>query len=71
MTENKILKLIKYAKKIDNSKIHFGIQINDGNIEITFLDSVSLDIVKENLDNQPYKEVKKILKSYKVLSSIN
>lgn len=68
MTEKQILKLIKYAKSINNSKIHLGIEITNGIIEITFLDSVSLDIIQENLNNKTYKEVKKILKSYKVLS---
>ncbi len=68
LTEEEILELIKYAKTIEKSKIHIGIHIENGKTTISFADSVSLDIVKESLENKTYKEIKKILKSYKVLS---
>jgi len=68
LTDEEVLKLIKYAKTIKNSKIHIGINIEFDKLTISFADSVSLDIVKESLENKSYKEIKKILKSYKTLS---
>lgn len=68
MKEKEIFKLIKFAKKIPNSKIHFGIETGNNQICLTFIDSVTLDIIQENMQNKTYKEAKKIVKAYKTLS---
>ena len=67
MKTKKIAKLIKHAKKIENSSVHIGIQVVNGKVSLTFLDSMTLDIIQEGLHNKSYKEAKKILKAYKTL----
>ena len=68
MTEKEIFKLIKFAKKVP-SKTHFGVETGNNQICLTFIDSVTLDIIQENMQNKTYEEAKKIVKAYKTLSS--
>lgn len=69
MTKEEIFKLIEIAQKIPNSKIHFGIETGNNEICLSFIDSLTLDIIQENMQNKTYEEAIKIIEAYQTLSS--
>lgn len=69
MTKEEIFKLIEIAQKIPNSKINFGIEAGNNEIYLSFIDSLTLDITQENMQNKTYEEAIKIIEAYQTLSS--